>query len=448
MGDLTPRRRVLLCATTTGYQTRMFDEAASRLGVDLVLATDRCDRLDDPWRDRAIPVRFHDEAPSVRAVLDALGPGPLDGVLAVGDRPVVLAALVAEARRLPWHTVAGARASRDKRLFRERQRAAGLPAPWTIMVPVGQRALPEGVSYPCVVKPLVLAGSRGVIRADDAASLTDAVERVSRLLALPDVRELRDEAAEVIQVEGYIDGDEFALEGVMDRGRLHVLAIFDKPDPLTGPYFEETLYVTPTARTRAHALAIIPAVTRAAHAAGLWHGPVHAECRVTTGGWSCSRSPHGPSGGRSRTTCGCCRPRITPAGAPAGSSSTGHRKPAKAFCRRSSRRACPASGRIRTHRASARSKTGWSFSTTSKPPTARRPCPTRSCWASRPASLPTSAFSLRRSSTASASTARTSTSCRTRTRRDWCRSRAGLRRARVCGCWRCNPIDTAGVWSR
>ena len=280
MNDVTPRPRVLLCATTTGYQTRMFDEAASRLGVELVLATDRCDQLDDPWRDRAVAVRFHDEAASVQAVVQALAGRRLDGVLAVGDRPVALAALVAEARRLPWHSVAGARASRDKRRFRACQRQHGLPAPWALTVPAGQLEPPDGVSYPCVVKPLVLSGSRGVIRADDAAGLRAALARVSVLLAAPDVRELRDEAAEAIQIEGYVDGDEFAVEGVMDHGRLHVLAIFDKPEPLTGPYFEETVYLTPTARTSAQTLAIIPAVTRAAHAAGLWHGPVHAECRV------------------------------------------------------------------------------------------------------------------------------------------------------------------------
>ncbi len=284
MIDVTRRPRVLLCAMTTGYQTRMFDEAAARLGVDLVLATDRCDQLEDPWRDRAVAVRFHDEAASLQAVLLACAGLRLDGVLAVGDRPVALAALVAEARHLPWHSVAGARASRDKRLFRACQRQHGLPAPWALTVPDGQFEPPAGVAYPCVVKPLVLSGSRGVIRADDAAALRAALARVTAVLAAPDVRELRDEAAAVIQVEGYVDGEEFALEGVIDHGRLHVLAIFDKPEPLTGPYFEETIYLTPTARTRAQALAVIPAVTRAAHAAGLWHGPVHAECRVPASG--------------------------------------------------------------------------------------------------------------------------------------------------------------------
>jgi hypothetical protein len=274
-------RRVLLCATTTGYQTRSFDDAAAALGVELVLATDRCDHLDDPWRDRAVPVRFHEEAASCAAVLDRLGDRRLDGVIAVGDRPVVLAALIAERLGLPWHEVEGARASRDKRLFKARLRDAGLPVPWSRVVPVDPPpALLSDVPWPCVVKPLVLSGSRGVIRADGPSALAAAIERIGRILRAPDVRALRDPAADLLQIEAFVPGFEVALEGVIDHGTLHPLALFDKPDPLDGPYFEETLYVTPTARAEAVQMVVVAAVTRAAAAAGLRHGPIHAECRV------------------------------------------------------------------------------------------------------------------------------------------------------------------------
>ncbi len=278
-------RRVLLCATTTGYQTRSFDDAAAALGIELVLATDRCDHLDDPWRDRAIPVRFHDEAASCAAVLDRLDTRRLDGVIAVGDRPVVLAALVAERLGLPWHEVEGARASRDKRLFKTRLRDAGLPVPWSRVVPLDPpAALLADVPWPCVVKPLVLSGSRGVIRADGPAGLAAAIERIGRILRAPDVVALRDPAADLLQIEAFVPGFEVALEGVIDHGALHPLALFDKPDPLDGPYFEETLYVTPTARAEAVQMAVVAAVTQAAAAAGLRHGPIHAECRVNDAG--------------------------------------------------------------------------------------------------------------------------------------------------------------------
>jgi ATP-grasp domain/L-amino acid ligase C-terminal domain 2/ATP-grasp N-terminal domain len=273
------RPRVLLCATTTGYQTRMFDEAAERLGVDLVLASDRCDRLDDPWRDRAIPVRFHDDASALAAVEAALGPSPLHGVLAVGDRPAVLAARVAEKRGLPWHAV------------------EGLPAPWGLLVEAGRTALPDGVRYPCVVKPLVLSGSRGVIRADSPEALTAALARVAAILEAGDVRDLRDDAARQILIEGYIEGHEFAVEGLMTHGVFRVLAVFDKPEPLVGPFFEETIYVTPTARTRVDGDAVVAAVTAAARASGLHHGPVHAECRVSAAGVVVLEAAARPIGG-------------------------------------------------------------------------------------------------------------------------------------------------------
>ena len=275
-------RRILLLATTTGYQTRMFGEAAGRLGVQLVFATDRCDQLDDPWRDQAIALKFRDEAWSVQAVLASLRERPVDGILAVGDRPVVIAADLAAALGLPGHPAAGAAASRDKHQTRERLRAARLPVPWFTAVPLtlDPAALIERVPFPCVIKPVALSASRGVMRADDARGFVAAYERLRRLLRSPEVRQMQDPALDLIQVESYIEGDELAFDGVLDHGTLHPLALFDKPDPLVGPFFEETIYVAPSRRTGAAQSAIVEAIAAACRALGLWHGPVHAEVRV------------------------------------------------------------------------------------------------------------------------------------------------------------------------
>jgi biotin carboxylase len=140
------------------------------------------------------------------------------------------------------------------------------------------------VELPAVIKPTVLSGSRGVIRADDAAGFYAAFERVRRLLASPDVRELRDAEAGLIQIETYIPGTEYALEGILEHGALHTLAIFDKPDPLEGPFFEETIYVTPSRATAETRLLIESEIAGAARALGLYHGPIHAECRVNAKG--------------------------------------------------------------------------------------------------------------------------------------------------------------------
>src|SRR5262245_48255300 len=125
-------KRLLLLATTTGYQTRAFGDAADRLGVELVFATDRCEQLDDPWQDGAIGIRFHEEARSVAAIVSAAEKRPIDGILAVGDRPTVIAARAAAALGIPWHPPEAATIARHKLLTRERLRDAGLPVPWFI----------------------------------------------------------------------------------------------------------------------------------------------------------------------------------------------------------------------------------------------------------------------------------------------------------------------------
>jgi carbamoylphosphate synthase large subunit len=278
--------RVLLLATTTGYQVRAFGEAAERLGIDLVYATDRCHVLDDPWRDEAVAIRFYDEEGSAAAILEAARERRIDGVLAVGDRPTVIGARVIAGLGLAGHSTAAATVSRNKLLTRERFRAAGLPAPWFQSVPVSidPSELEGRVTFPCVVKPLTLSGSRGVMRANDHAELVAALYRLRALLQSPDVRGDRTEANETALIEEFIAGKECAVEGLMERGVLHVLAIFDKPDPLDGPFFEETIYVTPSREADAVQQEIIDTVGRAAEAIGLRHGPIHAECRVNDHG--------------------------------------------------------------------------------------------------------------------------------------------------------------------
>jgi biotin carboxylase len=275
--------RVLLFAATTGYQIRAFDDAATSLGVDLQIASDSCDRLDDPWRDRAIPVRFHELPQSLRALEQAL-PVPPDGVIAVGDRPTVLAAHAARRFAIEWHSPAAVERSRHKALTRQQLRDAGLAVP-------AFEAVDDAVTLstalartahllPAVVKPAALSGSRGVIRADTPEELAAALIRVRRLLDSHDVRALRDPEASTIVVEQFVEGREFALEGVVDRGRLQVVALFDKPDPLDGPFFEETIYTTPSRATASDQDAIVTAIGQAIASLGLSHGPIHAECRV------------------------------------------------------------------------------------------------------------------------------------------------------------------------
>jgi len=280
--------RVLLLSHTTGYQLRAFNDAAERLGFELLFATDRCHRLDDPWQDRAVAVRFHDVDASVAAIVERAREFPVDGVIAVGDQPVPLAARAAEALGIRWHTPAGAAASIDKRRSRAALAAAGLPSPrfTTLHIedagngPAAEAPPESGLDFPMVLKPLGLSGSRGVIRADNADAFAAASARIAALLARPQIRAARSGLEDAILVEEYIPGREFAIEGALSDGTLTVFAIFDKPDPLEGPFFEETIYVTPSRVPEALQQRMAACVQDAAVALGLRHGPVHAECRV------------------------------------------------------------------------------------------------------------------------------------------------------------------------
>jgi biotin carboxylase len=287
----TEASRVLLFSATTGYQLRSFNDAAERLGVRLAFATDRCHALDDPWQDAAIPVRFHNETASLRVIAARAAESPFSAVTVVGDRPTLLAAKAAEALGLRGHPPAAVLASASKLRARQAFAAAGLTTPWFRVLQAGDAIEPasfepgvSGVTYPCVVKPTGLSGSRGVIRADSPAECARAVRRVQALLARRDIRALRPVDRQAILVEGFIPGREYAVEGLLTDGRLQVLAIFDKPDPLDGPFFEETIYVTPPAQDQAGERAIAEAVQQAVTALGLRHGPIHAECRVNGGG--------------------------------------------------------------------------------------------------------------------------------------------------------------------
>ena len=273
--------RVLLVAATTGYQVRSFAGAARRLGVDLVLATDRCHVLDDPWSDEAVPIRFDNEAASVQAIVEAVG-GVVDGIVAVGDRPAEIAASAAAGLGLRLSPPEAVRAAGNKLLTRRRMSAAGLAHPPFMAVggddPVS--VIADRIGLPCVVKPLAMSASRGVVRADTVEALETAVALARGLLPRHGV----DAGNSAILAEEYIPGQEIAVEGLLTQGSLQVLAIFDKPDPLEGPFFEETVYVTPAVLTDARRQQITETVSRMVDALGLTDGPIHAECRLNDDG--------------------------------------------------------------------------------------------------------------------------------------------------------------------
>jgi len=261
-------KRLLLIGAKTGYQTRAFAEAAVRLGLELTLATDRCHVLDNPWGDDAVALEFKDPQDAARKLAEEKR---FDGIAALGDGPAYLAAVAARQLNIPYNSPQSVENCRNKFLARKCFYDAGLLTPNFRRISLSGDAPSGDVQYPCVLKPLTQSASRGVIRANDPAEFAAAFRRIAAIV--------KPERDEFLLAEDFIPGREFALEGILTHGSLHVLAIFDKPDPLDGPFFEETIYVTPT-RLPQHAQQEIRSATdQAIRALGLTHGPIHAEMR-------------------------------------------------------------------------------------------------------------------------------------------------------------------------
>jgi biotin carboxylase len=283
---LRTQKRLLLLFTTTGYNAGDFVEAAKRLGVIVIPGTDRCHVLNDPWMDGAIPLRFGSPARSAKAVLQYGEKNPIDAIVAIGDKPTLTAALASKALKLPYNPPEAVEACRNKLKSRQLLRKAGLPVPNFYCYSTDEEPGPiaETTHFPCVLKPLSLSASQGVIRANHPEEFVKAFKRIAALLRTPAIQVSREDTNNRILVEAFVEGKEVALEGILERGRLTVLALFDKPDPLDGPFFEETLYVTPSRLTPEGQAQLAQTTTLATRALGIVDGPIHAELRVNSRG--------------------------------------------------------------------------------------------------------------------------------------------------------------------
>jgi biotin carboxylase len=273
--------RVILLMKATTYRARPFLEAAARLGIEVVRGLDMPPELAEYWQV-PLGLQFDQPEQAVQAIVDFAREKPVQAILAVDDSATVLAARASEELDLAYNSSEAALAARNKHRMRQLLAAAGVPSPKFSLYDLADDPIQVAaeVEYPCVVKPLLLSGSRGVIRADDPAEFEAAFRRLGRLLV--SMQRIPDSTR--ILVENFIPGFEVALEGMLDQGELKVLALFDKPDPLDGPFFEETIYVTPSRLSDPVQAQITACAASAAQALGLRQGPVHAELRVNEAG--------------------------------------------------------------------------------------------------------------------------------------------------------------------
>jgi len=286
-------KRLLVLAAESAYQTPEILDAAQRLDVDVIVGNDRCRALAKVWRDALVagpwPLDFRHPAAAAATLARRMAGQPVDGIVATDETTAVIAAMAAERIGLRHNPVEAARTAGNKLAFRRALTAAGLRQPLFAAVATGLSRVAVAsacadVPFPLVIKPQHLSASRGVMRADDRRSLWTMYQRLCALLAAPSVRGPDPEAARTIVAEQYLAGDEVSFEGLLSAGELTKVAVFDKPDPLDGPFFTETIYVTPSSLDAGTQQAIHAAVAAAAAAIGLREGPVHAELRLTGDG--------------------------------------------------------------------------------------------------------------------------------------------------------------------
>ena len=283
--------RLLLLLPAAGYANQDFIAAAARLDIELVACADYCHRLAPGWGlPPLMSVPFDQPEVALPQALAALTQA-VDAVLAVDDHGQVLAAQLRVALKLPGSPPEAVAILTDKLRFRQLQQSIGLPHPAFAEARDGDVIAAAAPGFPLVVKARRLNASRGVIRVDDADQLARALKQVQRI----QVRAQRNQ--DDLLVERFIPGVETALDGVLSRGALRVLAVFDKPDPLDGPFFEETLFITPSRLPDATQRELADAVERACVAAGVTDGVIHAEARINDAGvWLLEIAPRGIGG--------------------------------------------------------------------------------------------------------------------------------------------------------
>lgn len=281
----TDAPRLLLLVPTTTYRTEDFVEAARRLQVNLVVAAEKPNTLAAALPDHLLTLPFDDPVTAAILMQEYARTRPIAAVVPVDDETTVVGAAIGKALGLRANAPAAVRATRDKQAMREALARAGVPQPAFVAASIADdpRAVAARVRYPCVLKPLVLSASRGVIRANTEAEFVGAWQRISAILAEPEVQ-AQGAGARKILIEDFVPGVEVALEGMLTDGGLTTLAVFDKPDPLDGPFFEETIYVTPSRLPEAIQKALGDCAARAARALGLSDGPIHVELRSNDAG--------------------------------------------------------------------------------------------------------------------------------------------------------------------
>lgn len=267
------------------YKAHDFISAARKLGIDLIVGSDQESVLDDFGKERTLHLNFANLEDSARRIAEFHLNRSFDAVVAVEDEGTALAARASVRLGLARNPEESVVASLNKAVMREVLAAQQVDGPWFRLISLSDdpAKIAGEVDFPCVLKPLFLSASRGVIRANDVGEFVDAFARIRGILDDPDLCARGGEMAGQLLVEGFMPGGEVAIEGMLNEGKLSVLAFFDKPDAMDGPYFEETIFVTPSRHSAEVQARAVEMAKRSLQALGLRTGPVHVELRIDAG---------------------------------------------------------------------------------------------------------------------------------------------------------------------
>ena len=271
------KQRFLLIAQPNSYRIAPYIKAAQNMGLEVMIASAGQHSLITEVH-AGIHINLNDIPTSLKTILDEATKKPFAGILGSDDSTVELAAAVAAELGLSHNPPEAARISQRKDLARAELSLSGAAVPIHCLIDLSKTIDNQmaGLPWPCVIKPLNLSASRGVIRTNNEQEFIEACTRIKKII----VHSADEFERTHVLIEDYIDGIEIAYEGYLKKGELNTLTIFDKPEPLTGPYFEETIYVTPSQLCNDIQDNIKQTVQQACEIYGLKTGPVHAELRI------------------------------------------------------------------------------------------------------------------------------------------------------------------------
>lgn len=278
--------RILFLMPSRTYRASAFLNAAQKLNLDIVVGSEKKQVLEVFTPDKTITLNFYDLTKCVERIVEFAKKYSLDAIIPVDETTAVIASMASKALSLPHNLPEAAIASREKHRMRSVLTKSGLPSPRTRIFSIRDNPadLSMEVDYPAVLKPLFLSSSRGVVRVNNSNEFIAAFKSIIAILSDPEVVSQDRDLSQKIMLEDFIAGDEIAVEGIFTDGQLKVLAIFDKPDPLSGPYFEETIYVTPSRQPQKTQNEVANTILKASQAMGIQHGAVHAELRINREG--------------------------------------------------------------------------------------------------------------------------------------------------------------------